>query len=115
MGDIYDSRIEIQCCGLRFRRLLECRRGDHAARNTSLVQIPDVMQTARRTGPSIAERFDHHVAFGGNRLREVRRRCPRVRRLCVLLDRKPFVAQQSRDLVAEDVASHLTDVEHANG
>ncbi|MFT5450405.1 MAG: hypothetical protein ACI9DC_005611, partial [Gammaproteobacteria bacterium] len=53
---------------LHLRRVLEFRRDHEAAGNTAIVQILDVMQTARRAGPSIGQCRDHNIGFGRDRL-----------------------------------------------
>ena len=40
-------------------RTLELLGDDEAARDAAIVQVLDVMQTARRAGPSIGQRGDH--------------------------------------------------------
>ena len=65
------------CCVLEFRCYHE------TAGNTAIVQILDVMQTARRAGPSIGQRRDHDIGFGRDRLQCLDRRGLHVRRLGV--------------------------------
>ena len=72
---------------LRFRRFNKLGRGDEHARYPARFQITDVMHTARRTGSSISERFDHHVAVARDLKFEIGGRYSRERRLLVTPNR----------------------------
>ena len=62
MRNPYDGWIEGERFGLRFGCLLKGFAAHEASRNAAAVQVLDVMQTARRTGTSISQAFDHDVA-----------------------------------------------------
>lgn len=68
MGRPDDGGLEAEGLRLHLCRVLEFCRYDEAAGNTTIVQILDVMQTARRAGPSIGQRCDHDIGFHRDRL-----------------------------------------------
>ena len=45
-------------------RVTKCFRGDEATGDTTTVEFSYVLQTARRTGASVGQAFDHHIAVG---------------------------------------------------
>jgi len=86
MGDIDDGRVEAERSALRYGGFFERSGGDHAARDAARVEIGNVMQTARCARASIAERFNHNVAFHRYSLNDVKRRDLCVSRLGVAFD-----------------------------
>src|SRR3546814_1275737 len=95
------GRIEAERLAMRLHRLLEGRGGDVHARNAATVEVRDVMQTARRAGPSVAQRFDDDAAFGGYPLRQRDRGDLGVGRLRITLHREAALGQPLVELVDE--------------
>ena len=52
-----------KCVALRGRGLTKCFRGHKEGRQAAAFDIADVVHTARRTGTSIGQCFDHEVAL----------------------------------------------------
>ena len=69
-----DTGLETERFGLKFRRITEFGRHHEAAGNAAVVEILDVMQTARRARASIGQRGNHQISFGGHRLEGLDRR-----------------------------------------
>lgn len=61
-----DGGLEAEGLALGFGRVLELGGDDETAGNAAVVEILDVMQTARRAGASIGERGDDKIGFGGD-------------------------------------------------
>jgi len=70
---------------LGLRGGLEYFGGDEAAGNSATVEFLDVMQTARRTGPSVGQAFNDDIALACDLLHQADRRRSRKRRLLVAL------------------------------
>ncbi len=64
MGDEQAVGMEAPGITLRARRSAKRFRGDEAACYTATVEFSYVLQTARRTGASVGQAFDHHIAVG---------------------------------------------------
>lgn len=63
MGDEYGRRVITEGFGLGGSGLFEFLRGDINACDAPSFQINNIVHTARGTGPSIRQGFDHHLAL----------------------------------------------------
>src|SRR6478609_1839260 len=93
------------------RGLRERVRGDEDARPAEGFELDDVAQTARHAGASIGEGFDHRVAALRDVAAQVLRGRLGERRLGLAQDVMATLAQQALELVEEDVAARLADVD----
>ena len=87
MRDINRYGVATQGFGLGPGGILELAGGDKYTGNTAAFQVCDVVHTARGTGASICQGFDHRVAIGADFLLKLKWGYSGKRRFLIPFDR----------------------------
>jgi len=71
VGNKHPRRLEADGVALGLGRVDELGGGQEHTRQTTSLEISDVVHTARRAAPSVGQRLDHDVTFRGDLVAQV--------------------------------------------